>query len=96
MKRFLYLVALMFLLSCSQAYPVSLQWDPNPDEDAVTSYKVYRIKGNSATLVTTVTAPTTTASVDNYLSGNRTTFYVRAVNVAGEGPASSKVTVQTH
>lgn len=97
MKTFIRLLPILFLVACSKpAYPVSLQWDPNLDADLVTSYKVYRVKGNSASVVTIITAPATTANVDNYLSGNRTVFYVTAVNASGEGPASSKVTVQTH
>jgi hypothetical protein len=94
MKKLLILLPLLFLLSCSKTTAVSLTWDPNPAGDFVTSYKVYRVKGNNATLVTTVTAPP--ATIDNYLSGNRTVFYVTAVNIAGESNPSSKVTVQTH
>lgn len=97
MTTLIRLLSILFLAACSKsAYPVSLQWDANPDTDIVTSYKVYRVKGNNSTLVTTVAAPTTTANVDNYLSGNRTVFQVTAVSAGGESPASSKVTVQTH
>jgi fibronectin type 3 domain-containing protein len=94
MRKLLLLPLLFILLSCSKSTAVSLQWDANANTDLVTSYKVYRVKGNNATLVTTVSAPTTTAVVTNYLSGNRTVFYVTAVNSAGESNPSSKVTVQ--
>jgi fibronectin type 3 domain-containing protein len=82
--------------ACSQLFALSLQWDSNPGAENVTQYKIYRVKTHGASLVGTVASPTTTFNVDNYLSGNRTTFYVTAVNVVGEGPASSRVTVQRH
>jgi hypothetical protein len=89
MKK-LFLILSLFLVGYAQA--VSLVWDASPTNELVTSYKVYKIKGNNSTLVGTTTA--TTFNVDKFISGSRTVFCVTAVNALGESPQSSKVTIQ--
>jgi fibronectin type 3 domain-containing protein len=89
MKK-LILIVWLFLVGYVQA--VSLTWDPRPAEEQVTSYKVYRVKGNTSTLVGTTAA--TTFNVDKFISGSKTVFCVTAVNSQGESLQSSKVTIQ--
>lgn len=86
------LVLILWLFLAGYAQAVSLTWDPSPSAEQVTSYKVYKVKGNTSTLVGTTTA--TTFNVDKFISGSRTVFCVTAVNVQGEGSQSSKVTIQ--
>ena len=78
-----------------QAGP-TLDWSENPAQEAVSVYRVYKVRGNSRQQVGTVTAPTSEMYIGDKLQGQRTTFEVRAVNVHGEGPASKKVTAQKH
>lgn len=95
MKRLL--LVLVFLLAvCSHAYCLSLKWNANPSADGVTQYKIYRVHRGGADLVGTVNSPTLTFNVDGSLIGNRTVFYITAVNVRGESLSSSRVTVQRH
>jgi fibronectin type 3 domain-containing protein len=89
MKR-LILILSLFLAGYVEA--VSLTWDASPPVEQVTSYKVYKVKGNTSTLIGTTTA--TTFNVDKFTSGARTVFCVTAVNSRGESVQSDKVTIQ--
>lgn len=89
-------ILLILLLSCSDIFAISLSWTANPPEQVVTQYKVYRVRKNTADLMTTVNAPTVTCNIDAYLNSSRTKFYITAVNFAGESLKSGTVTVQRH
>lgn len=77
------------------ATTVVLTWNANPDLDSVTSYKVYRVKKTGSVLCGTVVPPTLTFNVRGFIVGNRTDFYVTAVNAIGEGLKSNTVTART-
>jgi hypothetical protein len=57
-------------------------------------YRIYRVHGNSSDFIGKTTPPTTSFDVTNHVQGSRSVFYVTAVNINGESPASSKVTIQ--
>ncbi len=87
---------ILFFLLCSSALAYSVAWTANPAPQGVTSYKVYRVKQHGADLVGTVMSPTLTFTVDSYLTGSRTKFYITAVNQNGESAKSGTVTIQRH
>jgi hypothetical protein len=85
---------LIFFVFVSQVLSSWLVWTAPPPEDQVSQYKIYRVSGSNAQLVGTTTPPTTSFEASKYVIGNRSTFYVIAVNIKGDSIASSKVTVQ--
>ncbi len=73
-----------------------LTWTDNPVSDSVTQYKVYRVKKPSgAVVVGTTIPPTVTFDTRGFIVGNKSDFYVRAVNALGEGLKSNTVTART-
>jgi hypothetical protein len=96
MKKILLFFAVGFLVGrviTSQLSALTLQWDERPSEEEVTSYKIYRIDGDIATLIGATVPPTTTFSIDQFLVGEQTAFIVTAVNATAEGPMSSKASI---
>jgi hypothetical protein len=73
-----------------------LTWDLNPTVENITTYHVYRYKGNStnADLIASPVAPP--QDIASFLGGGKTSFAVSAENAGGEGVKSDKHTVQKH
>ena len=88
---------LLFLAGCSstsvlsppRALPVSaaagrvgmLVWDPNPASQGVTAYQVYKLVGQTATLVATV-------AQTQYRPAQTGKYFVKAVSPYGISPPS--------
>lgn len=75
---------LLLLLPLASARPVKLAWNPNPESENVTAYRLYR----GIDLVATATGTTVTADLN---SGD--VVHVRAVNSVGESGPSNTVTI---
>jgi hypothetical protein len=84
----------LFLVFIAQA--TSLTWDPPSSGGAPTSYNIYKLRGNSSNSDFIGATTSTTFKVDFALTGNRTVFYVVAVNASGEGAPSPNITIQKH
>lgn len=67
-----------------------LYWNPNPIDDGVIRYNIYLITGTTTQLIANTTG--TNININTFITKNGTYgAFVSAVNINGEGPASTNV-----
>ena len=71
-----------------------LEWTEPDSSLGPLAYKIYRTSHGKVRMVGTTTS--LTFSVAGLIQGQRSDFHVTASNIVGEGPPTSKVTVQRH
>jgi hypothetical protein len=77
-----YLLLLTALAASLSAATVPLEWEPRPDDEAITEYRIYHLIGTNATLV--ATAPGSTNRVSFDMEPGKYVFVARSANFWGE------------
>jgi len=73
----------------ASATQVNLSWGASGNADG---YRLYQVSGNTATLIGTLAATATSATVTGLNAGTAYTFRLDAYNAAGSGSATTQVT----